>query len=161
MIAYSMKYIYWYMHLWLIWSTLCIVNVVIYYIWWSYIVFQQNHIGRHISGSIISNRNYSFHFLYTLYHLFINVHIFITDTITLLYHQQTVISSLSYFSHPCELSITSAGKFYCGFISNFENFILYLSKLIIFYSTFTYYKNVSQMWYSPTSFIIECMAIAI
>jgi len=67
MIAYSIKYFHWYIHLWLIWSTLYIVNTVIYYIWWSYIVFQRNYIGWHISVSIISNRNYSFHFFYTLY----------------------------------------------------------------------------------------------
>jgi hypothetical protein len=74
----------------------------------------------------------------------INVlHNFITDTITLLCHQWTTNSSLSYFSHPCDLPITSAGKFYCGFISSFKDFILYLSQLIIFYSTFTYFKNVS------------------
>lgn len=49
MIAYSIRYFYWCMHLWLIWSTLYIVNTVIYYIWWSYIVFQRNYVGRHIS----------------------------------------------------------------------------------------------------------------
>ena len=137
-IACSINYLYWYMRLSLTWPTLYIVNTVLYYIWWSYIVFQRNCIGRHISVSVITNRNYSFSLslhLVSSHICFIILHTYIKDTITLLYHQWTISSSLSYFSNPCGLPITSAGKF--------KNFIFCLTQLTILYSTFTYCKNVS------------------
>lgn len=42
--------------------------------------------------------------------------------------------------HSPTWSVTKSGKFYCGFIPSFKNYILYLSPLIIFYNTFTIVK---------------------
>jgi len=56
------------------------VNIVSYYIWRSYLEFQQNYIERHINISIISNKDYSSHFLYTLHFLIQYTGLFISPS---------------------------------------------------------------------------------
>jgi len=70
----------------------------------------------------------------------------ITDTTTtLLYLQWTISSSLSYFKHPQGLIVINSGTFIVDSTPISRILCLTSSELIMFYSTFTYCKNVTQM----------------
>lgn len=149
------------------------MNIVSYYIWWSYLEFQQNYIEWHINISIISNTNYSSHFSYNLHFLIYNVLSEYTVLLQIPIHY-CVSSGLSahhfciFITHvvyqPWILKILSwihfqIKEFYALFLTN--NILQYFS---IVYKCFQHVISTNilcedEIW--PLNFIIKCRDMAI